>query len=190
MRVPGTCSRYSKNAIPQLATAATYQGRPARFLRCAYQAKVMNTFEATSNSVAERTGLIFQLSACDLEGPERAQRARVSLVHDAAPAARPGALDIVRPIVDEQRRRGLERKTPLGFGVDAGVRLHDAGEVGRQRPLADGMQAVLARKVRPVQVADVGEQEHPVALAETMGEIDHGGLQLEHAHPPLMHLLE
>src|SRR6059058_6153062 len=94
MRLPGTCSRYSKNAIPQLATAARYQGRSARFLRCAYQANVMKTLEATSSSVADRTGLIIQLSAHDLEGLEGAHRARVALVHDALPAARPGALDV------------------------------------------------------------------------------------------------
>src|SRR6187431_2345582 len=50
MRLAGTCSRYSNSATPQLASAATYQGRAESSLRCAYQAKVMNTFEATSKS--------------------------------------------------------------------------------------------------------------------------------------------
>ena len=34
--------RYSNSAIPQLTSAATYQGEDARFLRCPYQANVMN----------------------------------------------------------------------------------------------------------------------------------------------------
>src|SRR4029077_9288243 len=58
MRLPGTCSRYSKNAMPQLTSAATYQGRAARFFKCAYQAKVMKTFDAVSNRVAEMTGFM------------------------------------------------------------------------------------------------------------------------------------
>src|SRR6476661_1500273 len=47
MRLAGTCSRYSKSAIPQLANAATYHGRDDRLCRWAYQANVMKTFEAT-----------------------------------------------------------------------------------------------------------------------------------------------
>jgi hypothetical protein len=35
-----------------------YQGRAARFFRCAYQAKVMKTFDAVSRRVAETTGLM------------------------------------------------------------------------------------------------------------------------------------
>src|SRR3954464_9980535 len=55
MRLAGTCSRYSNSAMPQLASAATYQARPERFFRWAYQAKVMNTFESTSRPVALST---------------------------------------------------------------------------------------------------------------------------------------
>src|SRR2546421_6201039 len=55
MRFAGTCSRYSKNAMPQLTSAATYQGRTTRLLRCAYQAKVMKTFEPMSSRVAGMT---------------------------------------------------------------------------------------------------------------------------------------
>src|SRR6478609_3874365 len=56
MRLAGTCSRYSNSAMPQLASAATIQGRPDRFFRCAYQAKVMNTLDRTSSAVAARAG--------------------------------------------------------------------------------------------------------------------------------------
>src|SRR5438105_212746 len=48
MRLAGTCSRYSKSAIAQLTSAATYQGLACRCLRCPYQANVMNRFDAAS----------------------------------------------------------------------------------------------------------------------------------------------
>src|SRR5262245_18810195 len=56
MRFAGTCRRYSKSAMPQLASAAIHHGQAARFFRCAYQAKVMNTFEATSSAADTKTG--------------------------------------------------------------------------------------------------------------------------------------
>src|SRR3954467_2074198 len=56
MRLAGTCRRYSKRAIPQLAAAAAHHGQAARFLRCAYHAKVMNTLEATSSTAETKTG--------------------------------------------------------------------------------------------------------------------------------------
>src|SRR5690348_12340793 len=56
MRLAGTCSRYSNSAMPQLASAAMNQGLPERFLRCAYQAKVMNTFDRMSRPVAASVG--------------------------------------------------------------------------------------------------------------------------------------
>ncbi len=39
---------YSKNAIPQLASAAMNHGFEDMFLRCAYHAKVMNRLEQVS----------------------------------------------------------------------------------------------------------------------------------------------
>ena len=51
MRLAGTCSRYSNSAMPQLTSAAMYQGLSARFFRWPYQAKVMKTFEATSSTI-------------------------------------------------------------------------------------------------------------------------------------------
>src|SRR3569832_761051 len=50
MRLAGTCSRYSKNATPQLATAATYHGEAAKFLRWPYHAAVMKPFDAARSS--------------------------------------------------------------------------------------------------------------------------------------------
>src|SRR5690242_13005357 len=58
MRLAGTCSRYSKSAIPQLTSAATYHGLARRFLRCAYQANVMNTFEHVSSTIVVSAILI------------------------------------------------------------------------------------------------------------------------------------
>src|SRR5690606_2031218 len=53
MRLAGTCSMYSKKAMPQLASAATNQGFESSSLRCAYQANVMNTLlAASSNTVS------------------------------------------------------------------------------------------------------------------------------------------
>src|SRR3954464_3244504 len=58
MRLAGTCNKYSNSAMPQLAIAATYHLRSPRFRRCAYQANVMNTFEAMSRRVVLRnTGM-------------------------------------------------------------------------------------------------------------------------------------
>src|SRR5690348_14359650 len=55
MRLAGTCSRYSNSAIPQLTSAATYHGLPDRLRKCAYHAKVMNTFDAMSPRTVRRT---------------------------------------------------------------------------------------------------------------------------------------
>src|ERR1044071_6467353 len=58
MRLAGTCSKYSKSAMPQLTNAAMYHFRSARFLRCAYQANVMKMFDVQrSKLVFTRTGI-------------------------------------------------------------------------------------------------------------------------------------
>src|SRR5215207_4047188 len=54
MRFAGTCSMYSKKAIPQLATAATYHFRSPRVRRWPYQANVMKTFESASRATVRR----------------------------------------------------------------------------------------------------------------------------------------
>src|SRR5467141_4225752 len=56
--------------------------------------------------------------------------------------------------------------------------------------MPDGVQAVFARQMAPVQVADVGQEEHPVTLAQAVGQVDHRRLELEHVHPVRMRLLE
>lgn len=48
MRFAGTCTMYSKNAMPQLMVAAMYHGFSDKFLRWAYQANVMNKLEIAS----------------------------------------------------------------------------------------------------------------------------------------------
>src|SRR5258708_33677213 len=49
MRLAGTCSRYSKRAMPQLTSAARYQGVEVRYFRWPYHANVMNRFDAASS---------------------------------------------------------------------------------------------------------------------------------------------
>src|SRR6185503_12417025 len=60
MRFAGTWRRYSNSAMPQLASAATYHLRSARFRRCAYHAKVMKTLDAISSN-AVRTTTVFMV---------------------------------------------------------------------------------------------------------------------------------
>src|ERR1700752_3463378 len=50
MRLAGTWIRYSNSAMPHETSAATIHGFSRRSRRCAYQAKVMKTFEQTSRS--------------------------------------------------------------------------------------------------------------------------------------------
>ena len=57
IRLAGTWSMYSKNAIPQLNNAAMYHFRSFQFRKWAYHAKVMNVFEQINNTtVRERMG--------------------------------------------------------------------------------------------------------------------------------------
>src|SRR5688572_4444645 len=56
MRFAGTCSMYSKKAMPQLTSAATYQGWPLRLRRCAYHANVMKILERTSRMTVVTIG--------------------------------------------------------------------------------------------------------------------------------------
>src|SRR4051812_27770822 len=63
MRLAGTCSRYSARAMPQLTSAAMYQGEVARFFRCPYQAKVMKMLEPISSSTVCSEGARKEVSA-------------------------------------------------------------------------------------------------------------------------------
>src|SRR6185436_17561706 len=56
MRLAGTISRYSKRAMPQLTRAAIHQGLAESSFRCAYQAKVMNTFDRARRPTEVATG--------------------------------------------------------------------------------------------------------------------------------------
>src|SRR5438105_732909 len=63
MRLAGTCNRYSKSAMPQLARATTYHADPSlKNFRWPYQATVMNTLEATrSRMVCSESGMAGEL---------------------------------------------------------------------------------------------------------------------------------
>src|SRR5262245_47018975 len=58
IRLAGTCTRYSKNAIPQLAKMATSKGLCPRVRRWPYHANVMKTFEAVSSTTVVRIGFM------------------------------------------------------------------------------------------------------------------------------------
>jgi len=51
-------SVYSNNAMLQLASTATYHGRPLKLRKCAYHANVMNTFEQVRSSVVISNGIM------------------------------------------------------------------------------------------------------------------------------------
>src|ERR1700734_2420119 len=63
MRLAGTCRRYSKNAMPQLASAAMNHERSPRFFRCAYHANVIKTFDPISSTIVQTTAGIPHLVA-------------------------------------------------------------------------------------------------------------------------------
>src|SRR5687767_1235581 len=110
MRLAGTCSRYSNSAMPQLTSAATYQAFPLRFLRWAYHANVMKTFEATSSRIAVGiTGNADGTAASlpverrrqpDAERPQlQPRRVRAVVVYRIPPAGA-GTDDVLRQVVD------------------------------------------------------------------------------------------
>src|SRR5690606_29994285 len=96
MRLAGTASQYSKKAMPQLASTTTHSAAPG-YLRCPYQAKVMNRLDAMSSPTgASMAKLKPKASSTTRQGrahpgrvlqpsPPRRKRARVS-------AAGPGRL--------------------------------------------------------------------------------------------------
>jgi hypothetical protein len=49
--LPGTCSKYSNSAIPQLTSAAMIHGRVSSVRKWPYHAKVMKTFDADSRTM-------------------------------------------------------------------------------------------------------------------------------------------
>ncbi len=94
----------------------------------------------------------------------------VAAVHDTAPAARARAGDVVHPVVDEHRGRGLEGKAPLGLGVDAGVRLHDTREGHWWYYLDDGLYGSYSGQLfdharYPVEALREGSERLPSVLA-------------------------
>src|SRR5512132_895267 len=78
MRFAGTWRRYSKSAMPQLASAASHHGFDERLRKWAYQANVMKTFEAV-NSSAEVTSVGAWIKRCAPPVDPRTQRAARAL---------------------------------------------------------------------------------------------------------------
>src|ERR1700688_3285717 len=109
MRLAGTCSRYSKNAMPQLRIAARYHGRSPRLRRCAYQAKVMNTLERTSSATVCATTVLIGARP---GGAPRRQRAAGGIV---AGGHRHSAFD------DVDRQAAARRFLVLRHHVGAGL---------------------------------------------------------------------
>ena len=73
IRLAGTWIRYSNKAIPQLINAATYQALVLRFLRCPYQAKVINTLDKISKTVVSKMigGFMADFFLTSLHGSRR-----------------------------------------------------------------------------------------------------------------------
>src|SRR5690606_35439490 len=63
MRLAGTCSMYSKKAMPQLASAATNQGFESSSLRCAYQANVMKTLLSARSSTVSPISRMWEVGS-------------------------------------------------------------------------------------------------------------------------------
>src|SRR6185437_10199530 len=188
MRLAGTCSRYSNKAIPQLASAATYQGRSERFFRCAYQANVMKTFDPISSSVVGTTAGIplssrASESTIHLQRPQRRHGRLIPAMYDAVPTARPCRADVLGTVVDEHGLGGREVEAAFGFNVNPRVRFHYASQVGQQHAVTDSVQAVLAGEMGPVNVSDVRQQVHAIVLAQPVRQIHHRRVQLEHVDP-------
>src|SRR5690606_14234672 len=80
IRLAGTIRVYSKNAMPQLTRMAITSGALLYF-RCPYQAKVMNTLLASSNSTGTRE---FDRGDAGIVGPEGGGEAR-RIVHRRGP---------------------------------------------------------------------------------------------------------
>src|SRR5687768_5873143 len=78
MRFAGTWSRYSKKAMPQLATAAQYHGFVFQFFKCAYHANVMNAFEKINNTTVLKMTCMAQRCRKNGRKPQSENGARTS----------------------------------------------------------------------------------------------------------------
>src|SRR5689334_8429792 len=91
IRLPGTCSRYSKSAIPHETSAAIHQGFDCRCFRWPYHAKVMNRFDTVRNAAHTSAGWIWTWANEGMYGglrSEAAQRGRgvaTGIVSGASP---------------------------------------------------------------------------------------------------------
>src|ERR1035438_10675002 len=58
-RLAGTCSTYSKKAMPQLTMMTSQMGRSLNF-KCPYQANVIKTFEQVNNTNGSQRGWVIE----------------------------------------------------------------------------------------------------------------------------------
>src|SRR6185295_2283181 len=157
MRFAGTCAMYSNRAIPQEIAAAMYHGRACSSLRCAYQAKVMKTFESTSSStVCTITGIPFLRF-----GPQ--DRSRVDLhAHHAEQAPR-----------HEAPRRIENRRRPARVEADAAERAaHAEAGPGAFRVDAAQLRAALLGQ-QEIRAPAIRRQDHAAARTRLRAEDRH-----------------
>src|SRR5690606_14908715 len=124
MRLAGTIRLYSKKAMPQLTTIAMNSGA-LLYLRWPYQAKVMNTLLASSNSTGRRQ---FDRGRAGIVGPQGRDEAR-RIIHRRGPGGPRRAPSGLAQ--SEHRRRAQDG---AGAGPAGKQAQHDAdGATGQQR---------------------------------------------------------
>src|SRR5690242_17173466 len=138
MRLAGTCSRYSKRAMPQLASAAIHQGLAESSFRCAYHAKVMNTLEATSRAAESATawGCMSDDPFDALAGAARELLARRAEARDGDVGRKvEERREHERPLVHARMGKGEALGREHLLAVEQEVEVERARRVGK-RPLA------------------------------------------------------
>src|SRR5487761_2058231 len=141
MRLAGTWNMYSKNAIDQLMTAATYHLRSDRFRRWAYQANVMNVLDRISRPTVLKTidmPWVFLVGVAD--------RAR----HGAHSEHRHREERPERVVGLAQARREQAHHRPQDLVGQLAIEVHQHLEVGaadrerRGAAVGDGVRGALA----------------------------------------------
>src|SRR5882672_10078740 len=86
-RLAGTCNRYSKKAMPQLARITSNSGLFLNF-KCPYQAKVMKTFEQIRSTIGSQRDCVKSFIIRGGDPAER--RCSIRQVDGALPGRRYG----------------------------------------------------------------------------------------------------
>src|SRR5258706_9462978 len=163
MRLAGTWSRYSKNAMPQLTTAARYHEVVFRCFRWPYQASVMKRLDATSNVtvIAMACAEVMADSTtrpCKLIPPRGCQTRRHGpsphhfphrpAARDRAHRARPAPRDraLVSQPVAGTRGQLLRVRGPAQQRLQAGPGGHESLPGRLQQPQSRVPAAVRARR--------------------------------------------